>query len=123
MLSSLSKFTDKDMIIYALGDNKQEGVINPRNGEELDLTGMYFGTPVLTSSIRANNVHKKDNLDKISSILSELIDKEQDSQLNGTQLNIKSTMRDIRSKSLLKYYELKTDKEIILHGDKLVDEK
>lgn len=122
MLASLSKFVDKDMVIYALGDNKQEGVINPRNGEELDLTGMYFGTPVLTSSIRANNVHKKDNLDKISSILSELIDKEQDSQLNGTQLNIKSTMRDIRSKSLLKYYELKTDKEIILHGDKLVDE-
>lgn len=64
----------------------------------------------------------KDNLDKVSSILSELIDKEQDSQLNGTQLNIKSTMRDIKSKSLLKYYELKTDKEIILHGDKLVDE-
>lgn len=122
MLASLSKFTDKEMIIYALGDNKQEGIINPRTGEELDLTGMYFGSPVLTSSIRANNVHKKDNLDKISSILSGFIDKEQDAQLNGTKLSLKSEMRDLRNKSLLKYYELITDKEAILHGDKLVNQ-
>lgn len=121
MLSSLSKFTDKEMVIYALGDNKQEGIINPKTGDALDLTGMFLTTPVLTSSIRANNIHKKDNLDKVSSIVSELIDKEQDSQLNGVQLNIKPIMRDMRSKSLLKYYELEVDNSIILHGDKLVD--
>lgn len=121
MLSSLSKFIDREMTIYALGDNKQEGVINPKNGDDLDLTGFYLNTPTLTSSIRANNVHKKDNLDKISSILSDIIDKEQDSQLNGTPLNLKPAMRDLRSKSLLKYYESTVDNATTLHGDKLVD--
>ena len=122
-LSSLNKFlpNDKKMIIFAIGDNKQEGIINKKSHIDIDLSGMYLNTPTLMSSIRANNVHKKDNLSKVSGLLNVLLDMQEASARTNTPLRIDSLMRELKSKTVLKYYESDEEGIVSIHGDKLAN--
>lgn len=122
-LSSLNRFlpNNKKMTIFALGDNKQEGIINRKSETDIDLTGVYISTPTLMASIRANNVHKKDNTSKISSLLSVILDKAEASNRTNSPLHINSYIRDLKNKTTLKYYEDEQDGVVTIHGDKITD--
>lgn len=109
------------MIIFAIGDNKQEGIINKKSHIDIDLSGMYLNTPTLMSSIRANNVHKKDNLSKVSGLLNVLLDMQEASARTNTPLRIDSLMRELKSKTVLKYYESDEEGIVSIHGDKLAN--
>ena len=56
------------------------------------------------ASIRANNIHKKDNLSKIGGLLSVLLDMLEASARTNTPLRIDSLMRELKSKTVLKYF-------------------
>lgn len=120
-LASLNRFLPdgKKMVIFAIGDNKQEGAINKKSHVDIDLGGVFLNTPTLMASIRANNIHKKDNLSKIGGLLSVLLDMLEASARTNTPLRIDSLMRELKSKTVLKYYENEEDGIVTIHGDKL----
>nr|DAW84455.1 MAG TPA: DNA-binding protein [Caudoviricetes sp.] len=123
MIRSINNFLPdgKRMLIYGFGDTKQEGVLSQNLGE-LDLQGALIETPVLLSSIRANNVHKKDNLDKVSAVATAVEEAVEQASLLGSQARIDRFKTELSKRTTLKYYEEEIDGAITLHGDKLADE-
>ena len=110
MIDSLSD----DITIIALGDSRQQGFNS--DGEGLFPDGEFFiSTPELIMSIRSNNIHKKDNLEVLSTMVRNL-DNILTNNIKGA--DISQMFQNQKSMIQFKYWEETDGNKTQLNGDK-----